>query len=75
MVLANLIGGFIVVLIGVNLIPSIADAVVQVTNGTGTNVTGASATILSLTTIFFAIGIMAAGVSLAVNGLRNAGLV
>ena len=70
--LGNLLGGFIVVLVGVNLIPTIADQIALAQNG---NVTGASATILDLTTIFFALGIMSAGVSLAVGGLRNAGLV
>jgi len=58
--------------IGVNLIPTVADQIADATSG---NVTGASATILDLTTIFFALGIMSAGVSLAVGGLRNAGLV
>jgi hypothetical protein len=77
MVLGNLLGGFIVILIGVNLIPTIADQIFIATdNGTGgpTNITGASVTVLNLTTIFFALGIMAAGVALAVNGLKNAGV-
>ncbi len=72
MVLGNLIGGFIVILVGVTLIPTVADQIVGAQNG---NVTGAASTVLGLTTIFFAIGIMASGVSLAVGGLRNAGLV
>ncbi len=73
MVLANLIGGFVVILIGVNLLPTVANevAAAQANN----NVTGAASTIVGLTTIFFALGIMAAGVALAVGGLRNAGLV
>ena len=70
--LGNLLGGFIVILVGVNLIPTVAD---QIADAVAGNVTGASATILNLTVIFFALGIMAAGVSLAVGGLRNAGLV
>lgn len=72
MVLANLIGGFVVILIGVNLLPTIADQVVAAQGG---NVTGAASTIVGLTTIFYALGIMAAGVGLAVGGLRSAGLV
>lgn len=73
MVLANLIGGFVVILIGVNLLPTVANevAVAQANS----NVTGAASTIVGLTTIFFSLGIMAAGVALAVGGLRNAGLV
>ena len=77
--LGNLLGGFIVILVGVNLIPTVADGVYSATHSASgnnaTNITGASATILDLTTIFFALGVMAAGVSLAVGGLRNAGLV
>ena len=70
--LGNLLGGFIVILVGVNLIPTVAGQIVAAQAG---NVTGASSTILGLTTIFFALGIMSAGVALAVGGLRNAGLV
>ena len=70
--LGNLIGGFIVILVGVTLIPTVADEIASAQSG---NVTGASSTILGLTTIFYALGIMSAGVSLAVGGLRNAGLV
>lgn len=70
--LANLLGGFIVILVGVNLIPTIADQIVLAQNG---NVSGAASTILGLTTIFYALGIMSAGVALAVTGMRNAGMV
>ena len=76
--LGNLIGGFIVIVIGVNLIGPIADDVYTVRYGNGTsgsNLTGAASTILGLTPLFFALGIMSAGVALAVGGLRNAGLV
>jgi hypothetical protein len=78
--LGNLIGGFIVILIGVQLLPLIADSVWYTVHGAGsnasatTNVTGASATIIGLTTIFYALGIMSAGIALAVGGLRNAGV-
>jgi hypothetical protein len=71
MVLGNLIGGFVVVLVGVNLLPTIANAVVGAQTG---NVTGAASTIVGLTTIFYALGIMSAGVALAVGGLRSAGV-
>jgi hypothetical protein len=70
--LGNLIGGFIVVLVGANLIGTVADEIYSARQG---NVTGAASTILNLTTIFFALGIMSSGVALAVGGLRNAGLV
>lgn len=70
--LGNLLAGFITILVGVNLIPTVADQVVSAQNG---NVTGAAGTILGLTTIFYSLGIMSAGVGLAVQGLRNAGVV
>ncbi len=69
--LGNLIGGFIVIIVGVTLIPTVADQVVLAQGG---NVTGAASTILGLTTLFFALGIMSAGVALTVGGLRNAGI-
>ena len=72
MVLGNLIGGFIVILVGVTLMPTIADQVVAAQTG---NVTGAASTVLGLTTLFFALGIMAAGIDMAMRGLKNAGLV
>ena len=78
--LGNLIGGFIVILVGVNLMPTVADGVWDATHNQTSgsasegSVTGSSATILDLVTLFFAIGVMAAGISLAVSGLRNAGL-
>lgn len=72
MVLGNLIGGFIVIVIGVNLLPTVANQVAGAQ--ANANVSGASSTIVGLTTLFFALGIMTAGVSLAVNGLRSAGL-
>ncbi len=74
--LGNLLGGFIVILVGVNLIPSIADGVYEARYGTtsGYNVSGAAGTILGLTPLFFSLGIMSAGVALTVGGLRNAGV-
>ena len=78
--LGNLIGGFITILVGTTLIGSVADEVqnVQDANSTGaagnSSVTGASATILDLTTIFFALGIASAGIAIAAQGLRAAGM-
>lgn len=70
--LGNLIGGFIVIIIGVTLIPTVADEVVGAQDG---NVTGSSSTILGLTTIFFALGIVSAGIAISAQGLRAAGLI
>ena len=75
--LGNLIGGFIVIIVGVSLMPVVGNAVVaaqQVNATIPSNVTGAASTILGLTTLFFALGIMSAGVALTVGGLRNAGI-
>jgi len=72
MALGRLLEGFITILVGVNLIPSVADQVVAATTG---NVTGSAASILTLVTLFFALGIMIAGVNIAVGGLQDVGLV
>ncbi len=69
--LGNLIGGFIVILVGTTLIGTVADEIVTAQAG---NVTGASSTILGLTTIFFALGIASAGIAIAAQGLRAAGM-
>jgi xanthine/uracil permease len=69
--LGNLIGGFIVIIVGVSLIPSVANEVAGAQSG---NVTGAASTILGLSTIFFALGIASAGIAIAAQGLRAAGL-
>ena len=69
--LGNLIGGFIVIIVGVSLLPTVANEVVGAQNG---NVTGAASTILGLVPLFFALGIMSAGVAITVGGLRNAGI-
>ena len=69
--LGNLIGGFIVILVGVTLIPTVANKVEEAQTG---NVTGAASTIVDLITLFFALGIMSAGVAIAAQGLRAAGM-
>ena len=77
--LGNLIGGFIVILIGATLAPTVADQVqagqVNDSGGTGgVNITGASASILDLTTLFYCLAVASAGIGLATVGLRQAGL-
>ena len=72
MALGRILEGFIVILVGVNLAPSVADTVVAAQGG---NITGASSTILGLTTLFFVLGIMTAGVQIAVGGLADIGLI
>ena len=75
--LGNLLGGFIIVIVGVNLIGTVADSVYAARNVGADNLSTlfpAAGTILGLTPLFFALGIMAAGVALTVGGLRNAGV-
>jgi hypothetical protein len=74
--LGQLIGGFIVILVGVSLAPTVANEVVYATNSssTGANVTGAANTVAGLTTLFYCLAIASAGISLAAIGLRKAGL-
>jgi len=69
--LGNLLGGFIVIIVGVNLVGPVADAVAAAQGG---NVTGAASTILGLTTLFFALGVASAGIAIAAIGLRQSGL-
>jgi len=70
--LGNLIMGFIVILVGTSLAPTVAD---QVVAGQAGNITGASDTILGLTTLFYVLGVASAGISVAAQGLRASGLV
>ena len=72
--LGNLIGGFIVIIVGVSLMPTVADQVDLAINENGSNLTGAATTILDLTTLFFALGIASAGIAIAAQGLRAAGM-
>jgi len=70
--LGNLLGGFIIIVVAVNLMPIVADAVAGAQGG---NVTGAASTILGLTTLFFALSIATVSIAIAIEGLRAAGLV
>jgi len=70
--LGNLIGGFIVILVGVTLAPTVADEV-QAAKA-NTNISGASNTIIGLTTLFFCLAIASTGIGIATVGLRNSGL-
>lgn len=71
--LGNVIGGFIVILVGTALLPTVAQQV-----GTAQadgNVTGASDTLVGLATLFFALAIATSAIGIAAQGLRNSGLV
>lgn len=70
--LGNIIGGFIVILVGTTLAPTVANNVAGAASNT--NMTGASGTILSLTTLFYNLSVASAAIGVAAQGLRNAGL-
>jgi hypothetical protein len=70
--LGNLIGGFIAIVVGAAVTPSIANTVVGATNRT--NVTGAAVTITELTTLFWSMAVMSTGVAVAAQGLKAAGI-
>jgi len=77
--LGNIIGGFIVILVGVTLAPTVANEVAGARGWNGTdfttsNVTGASSTILGLTVLFYNLSIASTAIGIAAQGLRNSGL-
>ena len=70
--LGNMIGGFIVILVGTSLLPTVAQQV-----GTAQadgNVTGAADTLVGLTTLFYSLSIATAAIAIATVGLRNSGM-
>lgn len=75
--IANLIGGFVSILIGVSLIGPIATEVntAAVTNGALYNASGWGATVLKLVPGFFALGILGIGIAVTYSSLRQAGIV
>lgn len=74
--LANLIGAFVVILIGVSLIPIVSDQVSKVAeqNPEFNNSTAWSGTMLKLIPAFFAIAILGVGITMVASALRSAGL-
>ena len=70
--LGNLIGGFIVILVGTSLAPTVAQQV-GIAQSDG-NITGASDTLLGLTTLFYNLSIASSAIGIAAQGLRNSGL-
>ena len=75
--IANLIGGFVTILIGVSLIGPIATQVntASVTNGALYNSSTWAASVLSLVPGFFALGLLGVGIAVTYSSLRQAGVV
>lgn len=77
LMIANLIGGFVTILIGVSLIGPISTEVntASVTNGALYNASSWGATVLDLVPGFFALGLLGVGVAITYASLRQAGIV
>lgn len=75
--IANLIGGFVSIIIGVSLIGPIATQVnaVAVTGGDLYNSSSWGATVLQLVPGFFALGVLGIGIAVTYSSLRQAGIV
>lgn len=75
--IANLIGGFVTILIGVSLIGPIATQVnsAAVTDGALYNSSSWGASVLSLVPGFFALGLLGVGIAVTYSSLRQAGVV
>jgi len=78
--LGNLIGGFVVILVGATLAPTVASEVRGARGnetgvGLNTNITGAANTILGLTTLFYCLAVASAGIGIAMAGLRQGGMI
>lgn len=69
--ISGLIGGAIVVLIGTYMLPIIQEAVNTVNS---TELGGSAATLINMTTILWVVGVIGAGVVLALKGLGITGL-
>ncbi len=75
--LGNLLGGFIVILIGINIIPVISDTINESVsvNETGVGLSLATESLLGIISLMFIFGGIAVGISLAIGGLRGSGLI
>jgi len=75
--IANLIGGFVSIIIGVSLIGPIATQVnlVAQVNGAVYNSSTWGATVLQLVPGFFSLGILGIGIAVTYSSLRQAGIV
>jgi hypothetical protein len=78
--LGNLLIGFLIIVVGVNLAPIVASTVAGAvyiggnTSNPNPNMSGAAGTVLNLTTLFYNLAIAVAAMDIAVVGLRQSGL-
>ena len=75
--IANLIGGFIAIIVGTSLIGPVSDEVAAntVANSALQNASSWGASVLQLVPGFFALGILGIGVAVTYTSLRQAGIV
>ena len=75
--IANLIGGFVAILIGVSLVGPISTEVntAAITDGALYNASSWGATVLNMVPGFFALGILGIGIAVTYSSLRQAGIV
>ena len=83
--LGKILEAFIIILVGMNLAPVVANSVqyattvnssgqINATLGNTAVMPSAAATMLTLTGLFFSIGVMTAGIGIGVSGLQEIGL-
>jgi hypothetical protein len=71
--LGEIINSFVVILVGVNLAPSIGNEVQKATTSP-TNFSASAVSLIGLIPLFFVLGILAAGIRGAVRSLADIGL-
>ncbi len=71
--LGNIIGGFIVLLVGVMILPEIVNELNSATMAA--NVTGSMETTLGLTTLFFSLAIAVVAIIMLTTSFRRTGLI
>jgi len=75
--IANLIGGFVSIIIGVSLIGPVSTEIntVAAANGALANTSSWGATVLKMVPGFFSLGILGIGIAITYSSLRQAGIV
>ena len=75
--IANLIGGFVSIIIGVSLIGPVSTEIntVAAAGGALANTSSWGATVLKMVPGFFSLGILGIGIAITYSSLRQAGIV
>jgi len=75
--IANLIGGFVSIIIGVSLIGPVSTEIntVAAANSALANTSSWGATVLKMVPGFFSLGILGIGIAITYSSLRQAGIV